>query len=205
MTSSRVRPSSVRPVAGVGAPDKVAARRVRSVDPDRSVERLGSIGPIGLQRLDDLLDGQAGRLCELRRGRRPVVVRRELARGPPHAYHPVTQVAGHVNAPGRIAQVALQLPPDRRYRVGGEGGAALEVEAVDGLQEADGRHLAQIVELPRSGRVAARELVGQRPVEAHEVLAGESIALHAGRHRSSASGLPVSPSVHLASDRLGAL
>jgi hypothetical protein len=39
------------PVAGVGAPDKVAARRVRSVDPDRSVERLGSIGPIGLQRV----------------------------------------------------------------------------------------------------------------------------------------------------------
>ena len=67
--------------------------------------------------------------------------------------HPPRQAHG----PAAVAEVPLQLAENRRRRVGGEPQAAVGIEAVDGLDEAEHGDLDQVV-----GRLAAvGEAVGQ--------------------------------------------
>jgi hypothetical protein len=62
--------------------------------------------------------------------------------------------------------VALDLARDVRGGEGGELDAALDVEAVDGLDEADGADLHEIVE----GLAAVRVAAGDVPHERHHAL-----------------------------------
>jgi len=60
--------------------------------------------------------------------------------------------------------VALQLAEDGVGGIGGELDAALGVEALDRLQEADGRHLDEVVQgLPPVGETAG-QVAGEREV-----------------------------------------
>jgi hypothetical protein len=71
--------------------------------------------------------------------------------------------------------VAAQLAQDRRDREGGEPQAAVGVEAVDGLHQAEVRHLEQVLERLARVPVAARELGGQRHKPLHELLARAAV------------------------------
>ena len=64
--------------------------------------------------------------------------------------------------PARVAEVALDLAEDRRHREARERRAAVELVAVDRLDEPDARHLDQVVDRLAGGAVAPRELARQR-------------------------------------------
>ena len=81
------------------------------------------------------------------------------------------QVARRAHVPGRVAEVAAQLAEDRRHRVGREREPALRVPAVDGLDEADGGDLDQVVERLARAPVAQRERAGERHVALDQLLA----------------------------------
>ena len=86
------------------------------------------------------------------------------------------QVARRAHVPGRVAEVAAQLAEDRRHGVGREREPALGVPAVDGLDEADGRDLDQVVERLARAPVAQRERAGERHVALDQLLARALVA-----------------------------
>ena len=87
------------------------------------------------------------------------------------------QVARHADGPGAVAEVALELAEDRRYRVAREGVATIGVEAVDRLQQSEARHLDQVVQRLAGALVTARQLARQRKEALDELGAGRQIAV----------------------------
>jgi len=66
--------------------------------------------------------------------------------------------AGRTDRPGLVAEVALELPFDRRGREGRELEIAARIEAFDCFQQSDERNLFQIVELLTTIREPARQV-----------------------------------------------
>ena len=71
----------------------------------------------------------------------------------------------------------LDLADDVRRRVGGQLDTALEVEAVDRLDQADRTDLDQVVELLAAVRVAPRERPHERHVPLDQLLARGQVAV----------------------------
>ena len=71
----------------------------------------------------------------------------------------------------------LDLTDDRRYRVGGQLDTAVELEPVDGLDQADGADLNQVVELLAASRIAARERTHEGQMELDEPLTRSGVAV----------------------------
>jgi hypothetical protein len=67
--------------------------------------------------------------------------------------------------------MALDLAGDRRHRERGEADLAVEVEALDGLHEAERGHLLEVVESLALIGVAARQRAGQRERALHQLTA----------------------------------
>jgi hypothetical protein len=82
-----------------------------------------------------------------------------------------------VHRPAVVAEVALELAEHRRHRVRREGGLATGVEAVDRLDQAQGRHLHEVVERLVGAPVAPRHAPGQRKQALDERLAGGLVAV----------------------------
>ncbi|GAA2438405.1 hypothetical protein GCM10010388_28860 [Streptomyces mauvecolor] len=100
----------------------------------------------GLKAGLDLFLGHPGVRGELRHGRPggPGARREFLARDP----HPAPQVldaARHMERPHVVAEVALDLARDCRHGVALERGAAGGVVPVDGLDQAEGRDLTEVL------------------------------------------------------------
>ena len=72
----------------------------------------------------------------------------------------------NVDRPGLVAEVALDLTEDRRHRVRGQLDAAVRVEAVDRVDEADRADLDEVVEHLAAADVAK----GERADERHQIL-----------------------------------
>ena len=87
------------------------------------------------------------------------------------------QVARHAHRPRAVAEVALDLAEDGRHRVARERDLALEVEAVDRLDQAEAGDLEEVVEGLLGALVAARELARERQEALDEHLAVDRIAL----------------------------
>ena len=85
--------------------------------------------------------------------------------------------AGHAHRPALVAEVALDLADDVRRRVGRELDAAVEVEAVDRLDQPDGADLDEIVELLAAVRVATGERADERHVLLDQLLARREVSL----------------------------
>src|SRR5581483_10643928 len=79
--------------------------------------------------------------------------------------------------PAAVAEVALDLADDVRRRVGRQLDAAVEVEAVDRLDQADRADLDEILELLAPERVAPRERAHERHVLLDQLLARLQVAL----------------------------
>ena len=87
------------------------------------------------------------------------------------------QVARDAYRPCAVAEVALDLAQDGRHREAREGEPAVEVEAVDGVDEAQARDLEEVIEGLLGALVAACQLARQRQEALDEHLAIDRIAL----------------------------
>ena len=138
----------------------VGARRPRSASSTSSSRRRRPCAPIS---------ATVGWRCRSQRqlGDRAVDLQRQLL-----------QVARHAHRPRAVAEVALDLAEDRRHRVARERDLALEVEAVDRLDQAERRDLEEVVEGLLGALVAARELARERQeaLDEHLAVAGSRLS-----------------------------
>src|SRR5207249_604726 len=77
---------------------------------------------------------------------------------------------GDAHGPALVAEMALQLADDRWRGVGGELESPLRVEAVDGFQEPDRRHLDEVVEGLAPVGEAPGEVLGQPEMGGDELV-----------------------------------
>ena len=129
------------------------------------LQHLEHVGLLELEALGDLAD--RGRALQLlgQLGDRFVDLR-----------HAVVQAARDPHGPDAVAEVAFELAEDRRRGEGGEGDAALGVEAVDRVDQAEAGDLEEVVEGLAGAAVAQRQPLGERQVAAHQLLADRRVA-----------------------------
>jgi hypothetical protein len=130
---------------------------------------------VGVERLEDELLGLVELVRDLRDGRRTLVLG-ERGDGAVHAQRQLLQRARRAHRPGAVAEVALDLTGDRRHGVGGERHAACRIEAIDGVDEADGGNLQQVLERVASRREAQRDAARERQEALDELLPGDRVA-----------------------------
>ena len=68
------------------------------------------------------------------------------------------QIARHPHRPRPIAEIALDLPQDRRHRITRERHIAAQIEPIDRLHQPQTRHLEQVVERLLRPLIAPRQL-----------------------------------------------
>ena len=129
-SSARSKPCSSTPIESPSVAGLVVA------GPARGVEGHGAVGAAGLQRVEHLLLVGADRLADLRHRGLTVQLVCELCDRAIDLQRQLLQVARHADCPRAVAEVALDLAEDRRHRIGGERDLAVEIEAVDRLDEA---------------------------------------------------------------------
>ena len=83
----------------------------------------------------------------------------------------VFEAAGHLGGPAVVAEVPPQFAGDGGNGKGQEMRTPVGFEAVDGVDQADGGDLAEIVEWFPAAGVAAGEVFGHREIAADELVA----------------------------------
>src|SRR5207253_2154394 len=111
-----------------------------------------------------------GGLRELRNRRGAGELHGELLDEPRELDVELLQSTRHAHRPALVAEVPLDLADDVRRRVRRQLDAALEVETVDRLDQADGSDLDQILELLAAVRIAPREGANERHVLLDQLL-----------------------------------
>ena len=99
-----------------------------------------------MQPLENLLLVAAERGCKLGDGGLAVELLRELASSAPDSQRELLQDARRAYGPRAVAEMALELTDDRRHREARERVPVLWIEAVDRLDERQGRDLHEIVQ-----------------------------------------------------------
>src|SRR5581483_6813140 len=133
---------------GVVLPD-VVRERLRllvAFAVELGVEREEVVRLAQLLRFQNVFLRCAEMLRQLGDGRRMTELHRQLLDGAVDREVQLLQPARHLDRPALVAEIALDLADDRRRRVRRELHAALEIEAVDRLEQADGADLDQVVE-----------------------------------------------------------
>src|SRR6185503_18222199 len=130
------------------------------------VQRRGLEGVGRLEALEHGLVVKARGLVELGRRGATAELDRELGLRLAHLGHVLLHRARDAHGPAGVAEVAPQLAQDRGYCERGEPQAALGVEAVDGLDQAQVRDLEKVLE----GLAGVAVAPGQLRRERHEAL-----------------------------------
>src|SRR2546430_5343335 len=120
----------------------------------------------GLEGFDHLILVGVGGLGQLFDGRRVPELGAQAVEETGQADVELLDAPRNVDRPGLVAEVALDLTEDRRHRVRGQLDAAVRVEAVDRVDEADRADLDEVVEHLAAADVAK----GERPDERHQIL-----------------------------------
>ena len=168
-------------------PEHVLHRLVgRALVAERLRQRTGRVRLRRLQRLDDLVLLGARRLGELGDRRRAAEIGRLRLDRPRQPHAQLLHAARHVERPGPVAEVALDLADDRRHRVGRELHLPLGVEALDREEQADRADLDQVLLRLPATRVARGQALHQRHVPLDELRRGPA-RLRRGTPRSSAT------------------
>src|SRR5215216_5660313 len=158
-----------------------ANRIVRPLAPVRVFEglheRQSSVRAGGREGLEHPLGGDSEALGELVDRRRVPGRLRNVTANALQAECELLELARQPKRPPCVAEVAPQLTQDRRDGEAREGGGALEVEAVDCLQQAERCDLHQIVERLTSASIAARQLARQWQEPLGERAARRAIAV----------------------------
>jgi hypothetical protein len=129
---------------------------------DRLLEGDRGVGLGALHGVEDLLLRGLDGLGELLDRGRAAELRGEAVDGLGELGVELLDVARDAHAPAAVAEVALDLARDVRGGEGGELDAALDVEAVDGLDEADGADLHEVVERLAAVGVPAGDVADER-------------------------------------------
>src|SRR5215211_31986 len=110
------------------------------------------------------------------------------------------QAARHTHRPTLVTEVAFDLPEDIRGRIGGELDLPVHVETVDGLYQADGGDLDQVVQwLSAAGELAGQKF-SQGELFLDDTLAGALVALLVVAHQQAPGTRFVGPAVAPAHD-----
>ena len=91
--------------------------------------------------------------------------------------HQFLKIAGHTNRPRPVAEVPLQLSDDRERRERRERHAALRLESIDRVQQADVRDLDEVLERFPAPHEPSREILGERLEPFDESIARVRLAL----------------------------
>src|SRR3954471_11071863 len=134
-------------------------------------KRQRRVGAPGLERLEDLFLLGARRLGELGDRGRSSELHRQLLDEPGQLHVQLLQPARHAHRPALVTEVALDLADDVRRRVCRQLDAAIQVEAVDRLDQPDRADLDEIFELLAAVRVAPRQRAHERHVLLDQLLA----------------------------------
>ena len=140
-------------------------------------ERERRVGAAGLERLQHELLLDAGCLRELGDRRRPAELNGLVLDDLRELHVELLEAARDAHGPALVAEVALDLADDVRGRVGGQLDAAVDVEAVDRLDQADAADLDEIVELLAAVGVAPRQRADEREVLLDQLLARGEVAV----------------------------
>ena len=112
-----------------------------------------------------------------RRGRRAPELARQVLDRVVDLHHALLHPARDVHGPAVVAEVALELAEHGRHRVGGERGLARGVEAVDRLDQPEGRDLHEVVQRLVRAPVPARHPPREREQTLHQLLPRRLIAV----------------------------
>ena len=173
--SPRVRRASVAAASRAPNPGSSVPMRAPTDSPssvssvERAVERHGAVRPQRLVRLQHLLERDAELRGQLGGRRRPSEVGRQLVADATDADGELLQVARDPHRPAPVPEVALDLADDRRHGERRERGLARRVEAIDRLDQAERRHLDQVLERLAAVPVPTRQRMGERQ-EPHDEL-----------------------------------
>src|SRR5688572_32486435 len=88
------------------------------------------------------------------------------------AQRQLLQVARNPDSPALVAEMALQLSRDRRHSERRERVTACGVETFDGLQQAHGRDLNEVIQRLVAPVVTSRQLRGEWEKPLHQRVAG---------------------------------
>src|SRR5512132_412222 len=116
--------------------ERVEVGSVVAAAPARSGERESRVGLPALERLEHLFLLDARRLRELRDRWGAFELDGQLLHEMREPYVQLLEAARHADRPTLVAEMALDLSDDVRGRVGRQLDAAVDVEAVDRLDEA---------------------------------------------------------------------
>src|SRR5205085_11539874 len=130
---------------------------------------------------DDLLGAELEILRQLvGRGRAPPS-RSEPLLGVADLQRALLMPTRDMHRPARVTEVTAHLAQDRRDGKGRERVSEIGIKSLYGLQQAQQRHLEQVVEGLRRAVVAARERSRERHVLAHERLPRRRVTRAAAR------------------------
>ena len=144
----------------------------------RGVQRGRLVGGRGLHRLEHVLDRQPERRRHVPRTRGAAELARQRRHRVADLERELLGGARHSHRPALVAEVPLELAEHRRHGVLGEAAAALDVVAVDGLQQPHAGDLDEVVVELAAMAVATRELPCERHEAQHELLARLQVPLH---------------------------
>ncbi len=140
-------------------------------------------------------------LRELGDRRRASELGRELVEDSGEAQAQLLEPAGHVHRPRLVTEVPPDLAHDRRDGIAGEVDPAIDVEAVDRLDEADRPDLDEVLQrlsaprVPRGQGAHERHQLDESAVACSQVALsvegyeqGVDVRVHGERHRLRGSG-----------------
>src|SRR5947207_8776423 len=130
-----------------------------------------------LERLEHLLLLGARCLRQLADRRRAAELHRQLLDETRQLDVQLLQAARNAHRPALVAEVPFDLADDVRRGVRRQLDAAVEVEAVDRLDQADGADLDEILELLAAVRITARERADEGHVLLDQLLPRREVAL----------------------------
>src|SRR5215211_7287428 len=154
----------------------VLADRGGVLAPGGGVQGDDRVGVGGVQALQHLLLGQAGLGGDLGDGGGAADLLGQLGHHLVQRQVELLEPARHPHRPALVAEVPLELADDRGGGVGRELHLALQVEAVDGLQQPDGAHLDQVLQRLPAVAEAAGQVLDQRQVQPDQLLAQGRVA-----------------------------
>ena len=125
-----------------------------------------------------------GRLIHAQLGRElggrglPAQPARELVARARQPAAQLRETARQSHALAAVAQVTLDLAGDVRHGEGGQVEAALEIEAIDGVDQADRPDLHEVLVTLAAACVTACERLHEGQMELDQALAGLGVAVH---------------------------
>ena len=140
-------------------------------------ERERGVGAPRLERLEHRLLLDAGGFRQLGDRRGASVLDGEILDQLRELHVQLLEAPRDAYRPALVAEVALDLADDVRGRVGRQLDAAVEVEAVDRLDQPDTADLDEIVELLAAVAVAPGQRADEREVLLDQLLARTQVAL----------------------------